>query len=129
MTTYLARKLLDHTLGKTAFAFPAGAWLSLHTADPTKAGSHASEVTGGGYARVNISPLMTTTNNSGVSANGSEILIGPATADWGTVTHVMINDAPAGGNGLLFKAASIAVTVNAGNGWQLAAAQLPITFE
>ena len=41
MSNYLEEKLLDHTLGTSAYTHPSTVYLALHTADPTDAGSGA----------------------------------------------------------------------------------------
>ena len=50
MSDYLERSLLNATLNNTAFTTVATPYVSLHTADPTDAGT-GTEVSGGSYAR------------------------------------------------------------------------------
>ena len=95
MTSYLQKKLLDHSLGKAAYTMPVSVTLSLHTASPGESGSTVNEVStiGSGYARITITSNMNVTDAvTGVSANSSVITFGPATTDWGTVSYIAIND-------------------------------------
>jgi hypothetical protein len=131
MCDYLEKKLLDHTLGITAFTKPTTDYTSLHTVDPTDTGSHTNEVsvTSTGYARQSITSSMNATNaTSGLSDNATAITHGPATADWGTITHIGIEDATTSGNMLLHGAATASRTIQVGDSYQLAAGQLAITF-
>lgn len=111
-TTYLADALLKHVLkagAGTAFAQPTTVYLSLHTADPTKTGSHANEVStvGTAYARQAITFGALSTSGAGdtsleQASNNAGINFAQATAAWGTVTHVGIEDAVTAGNMLYF---------------------------
>jgi hypothetical protein len=53
-TTYLRHKLLEHITGKTTYTKPTNTYLALLTADPTIAGTQGQEVSGGSYARQQI---------------------------------------------------------------------------
>lgn len=132
MTSYLQKRLLDHSLGLTAFTMPTTVYVSLHTADPTNTGSLAAEVstTGTGYARVAITAKMNATDSvTGVSSNNASISLGPALSDWGTITHVGISDASSGGNMLLYGALTIVQTTPIGESVQFSAGQFVVTFD
>lgn len=131
MTDYTEKKLLDHLLGKAAYTMPTTVYLALFTADPTDTGSLTNEVsaTNSGYARQAVTASMSATNaTTGVSSNSNVIGFGPATADWGTITHVGFMDAPTGGNMLLTGAMTSARTIQNGDAVQMAAQQLSVTF-
>lgn len=129
MTNYLEKKLLDHTLGKAAYSMPPTAYLALFTSDPGETGSFAAEVSAGGYARQAITSAMAATNaTTGVSNNSNVITFGPASADWGTITHIGIVDASSAGNMLLYGALTSARTIQNGDSLQFAAASLVVTF-
>jgi len=129
MTNYLEKKLLDHTLGKAAFSMPTTTYLALFTSDPGETGSLAAEVSAGGYSRQAITSAMAATNSTtGVSNNSNVITFGPASADWGTITHIGIMDASTGGNMLLFGALTSARTIQNGDSLQFAAGSLVLTF-
>jgi len=53
ISNYYENKILDHMVRGTTFT-PPTVRLALHTADPGEAGSTATEVTGGSYARKNV---------------------------------------------------------------------------
>ena len=74
----------------TTYALFGTPYLSLHTADPTEAGSFAAEVSGGSYARQDCE---FGTPSEGVLRNNSFKIFFPiATGTWGTITHVGINN-------------------------------------
>jgi hypothetical protein len=56
---------------------PPPLYLSLHTADPTETGSHAHEVTGGGYARQPLAGVMGAADSTGFCVNTTQITFGP----------------------------------------------------
>lgn len=131
MTDYLEKKLCDHTLGITAYSKPTTTYTSLMTADPTDVGLHTAEVstTSTGYARQSITSSMNAANaTTGLSDNATAITHGPASADWGTILYIGIEDATAAGNQLLHGAATASRTIQTGDSYQLAAGQLAITF-
>lgn len=112
---YLENELLDHVLSVGAYSAPTP-YLALFTAAPSDAGG-GTEVTGGSYARVDISSSFGAAA-SGASANTSPITFPTATASWGTVTHVGIYDASTSGNLLAWEALDESKVV--GNGDVLA---------
>jgi hypothetical protein len=91
-TDYIRKKILDDLTGVAAYSPPA-LYLSLHTADPGEAGSHAFEVTGGGYARQPLAGVMGAADATGFCVNTTQITFGPATTDWGTITFLAVEDA------------------------------------
>ena len=109
MTTYLADALLKHAFKAgtgTAYTQPTTVYVSLHTADPTKAGLHTAEVSGGSYTREAVTFGAPSTNGSGDTSTertlNSLLSWAQATADWGTVTHIGVEDASTAGNMLAF---------------------------
>lgn len=125
LSNYAEKKLLDHLLGKAAYTMPTTVYLALFTADPGEAGGLTAEVTAGGYARLAITSLMTATDAAtGTSTSTGAITIGPATAGWGTITHVAIMDAATAGNTLLYGPLASAKTIASGDSFQMAAGQL-----
>jgi hypothetical protein len=128
MTSYLQKKLLDHALGKAAYTMPVSVTASLHTASPTETGSYASEVSAGGYARVSITSLMNAADaTTGIATNSSTITFGPASADWGTVAYVAINDTL--GNMLMYAALTEVQTTPSGDSVQFSPGQFISTFD
>lgn len=105
ISNYLENALINHVLRQVAYTAPTDVWLALFTTDPTDADT-GTEVTGGSYARVQISGSSTafTAPSNGATGNGDTISFTTATALWGTISHVGIYDAATVGN-LLFHGA------------------------
>lgn len=102
MSDYLELKFLDHFLGTASTSAPAAVYISLHTADPTDAGSGAEVSTSGtAYVRKAITFGAA---SSGSASNDAAVEFDAATSSWGTITHIGIWDASSSGN-LLFHAA------------------------
>lgn len=96
--------MINSTLRGIAFPSVSGSvWVSLHTADPTDAGTGA-EVSGGAYARVAVSRATGSwaapADNAGAerTSNSTVITFPNPTASWGTVTYIAIWDASTAGN-------------------------------
>jgi hypothetical protein len=132
MTSFLQKALLDAFLNIAPYSMPTAVFLSLHTASPTDAGSHANEVStsGTGYARQTLATKMNATDaTNGFSQNTATITAGPATADWGTVSFVAIEDAATAGNMCIWGAPTTAKAVPTGDVFQLVPSQLAIQFD
>lgn len=82
-------------------------YVALFTTDPTDADA-GTEVSAGGYTR-EIGTFTTAT--AGASENTADITFGPASASWGTVTHVGILDDFTAGNLLYHGALTTSKTV------------------
>ncbi len=93
-STYLANNVLDHVLKTAAFAQPTTVYASLHSGDPGTTG--ASELSGGGYARVLHNGWNAAA--SGSASNNGLIAFPQATADWTQATHFWLWDAASAGN-------------------------------
>ncbi len=124
MSNYLENKVLDYVLRDQADWAPAAVYLSLHTADPTDAGTGA-ECSGSGYARQAITfnaahATAGTIDNSSVE----EFTNMPAC----TVTHIGIWDAASSGNLLFYGAVTASKAVGAGDTISLSAGSLDITL-
>lgn len=96
-TSYGRAKIVDHVTGVASWAVPP-LYLSLHTADPGDAGSHANEVTGTGYARYALAGVMGAADADGISVNTVAIDFGVAGSDWGTIPYFGVDDAASAGN-------------------------------
>ena len=124
MSNYLENKVLDYVLRDQADWAPAAVYLSLHTADPTDAGTGA-EVSGGSYARQAIT-FNAAHATAGTIDNSSaeEFTNMPGV----TVTHIGVWDHPSAGNLLFYGAVSSSKAVTAGDTISLAAGALDITL-
>lgn len=125
----------------TAPTTPATVYVSLHTADPTDAGT-GTEVSGGSYARVSCT---TGTSGSGAGSvftapavsgstyethNSSAITFPTPSANWGTVTHFGIFTASSGGTMIASGALSTSRTINNGDSApSFAASALTVTLD
>lgn len=125
LSTYLANKLLDHAIGRTAFPMPANVFLAAFTAPPSPDGG-GTEAAWIGYGRVQISALMMSPAAAGISTNNLAINFSTnnnATASV-TVSHLATFDAAAGGNLLEFFPLRELVSVPPGSRLAIAAGDL-----
>jgi hypothetical protein len=102
LTRYAQKKLIDHTLGLANYPMPT-AFMGLFKSNPGEDGVLTDEATGGSYARVALSGLLTATVlSTGLAVNASTITFPSPSATWGAITHAAILDASTGGNALLW---------------------------
>lgn len=141
MSDYLENKLIDFLFRAQSYSPPATLYFALFTAAPSDSGG-GTEVSGGSYARVGVTAALaafagtqaagSTTASSGtggVTSNNATINFPAPTANWGSVTHFGIFDAPTGGNLLFHGALTQAKTVNNGDAApSFAAAAFTLTF-
>ena len=124
MSNYLEDALINATLRATTFTSPATVYVSLHTADPTDAGS-GTEVSGGSYARQSASFAAP---SNGASATNADITFPQATGSWGTVTHIGIWDASTSGNLFYHTALDASKTIDTGDIFKIASGSLTVTL-
>jgi hypothetical protein len=126
LSTYLANKLLDHAIGKTAFAMPT-AHLALFTAAPN-AGGGGTETSYTSYARKQIAGADMAAASAGASTNANELAF-PAKSGGAdaTVTHWATFDASSGGNMLEFGALTASKTITNGDTPKFAAGEFDRT--
>lgn len=81
--------LLDVMFGQAANPFPASYWIALSETDPLVDGTGLTELTGSGYARVELVNDGTTfPGASGRSTTiGVDVTYAAASGLWNTVTH------------------------------------------
>lgn len=98
MTAAWRKKVGDHLLGKTDIGALEDLWLGLFTADPGDSGSQVSEITGTGYARINVTSLFGAFDaTTGIAVNTSEINFGSPGSDWGTGAYIGLLSASTAG--------------------------------
>ncbi len=121
-SNFLETGILNHVFRTATLAKLTNVHVSLHTADPTDAGTGA-EVTGGAYARVAVGVADANWNAPGDDGAGNQqisnvnaITFPAPTANWGTVTHLGIWDAATAGNLLYRGALTTSRTINNGDG-------------
>jgi hypothetical protein len=126
MSNYLENALLNATLNATTYTAPATVYVSLWTSDPTDAGS-GTEVSGGSYARTAVS-FATASGTSGNVLNDADVTFPTATASWGTVGWIGINDAATSGNLLYHTALDTAKTIDSGDIFKITTGNLSVTL-
>ena len=126
MSNYLENALLNATLNATTYTAPATVYVSLWTSDPTDAGS-GTEVSGGSYARTAVS-FATASGTSGNVLNDADVTFPTATASWGTVGWIGINDASTGGNLLYHSPLDTSKTIDTGDIFKISSGNLSVTL-
>lgn len=103
-SNYLEDMILNTLFRNGTFTKPSNVYISLHSANPTDAGT-GTELSGGGYARVAVSNTVTTNfnapaDNAGAQriTNAVEFTFPESTGAQGTATHFGIWTASSGGN-------------------------------
>ena len=124
MSNYLENALLNATLNGTTYTAPANVYVSLWTSDPTDAGS-GTEVSGGSYARTSVTFAAP---SNGVTTNNADVTFPTATASWGTVGWIGINDASTSGNLLYHTALDTAKAIDSGDIFKIASGNLSVTL-
>ena len=126
MSNYLENALLNGTLNGTTYTAPTTVYVSLWTSNPNDDGS-GTEVSGGSYVRVAVS-FATASGTSGQVLNDANVEFATATASWGVVGWIGINDAVSGGNLLYHSALDTAKTIDTGDIFKIATGNLSVTL-
>jgi hypothetical protein len=126
MSNFLENALINATLRNTTYTSPATVYVSLWTSDPTDAGS-GTEVSGGSYARTEVS-FATASGTSGNVLNDADVTFPTATASWGTVGWIGINDNSTGGNLLYHTALDTSKTIDSGDIFKISTGNLSVTL-
>jgi hypothetical protein len=121
-SNFLENALINATLRATTYTSPATVYVSLWTSDPTDAGS-GTEVSGGSYARTAVTFGAP---SNGTSLNSADVTFPTATASWGTVGWIGINDAATSGNLLYHTALDLAKTIDSGDIFKIATGNLSV---
>lgn len=124
MSNYLENALINATLRNTSYTSPTTVYVSLHTADPTDAGT-GTEVSGGSYARKSATFAAP---SNGVSASSADVTFDQATGSWGTITHIGIWDALTTGNLLYHTPLTTSKTIDSGDIFKIASGSLTVTL-
>ena len=99
---YLESKIYNHIFRQIPFALPTTVAIGLTTDTPKDDGSY-TEVVGGGYARcphASGTLKWSAMSNPGSGENIVEFAFPVATADWGTISGIVICDSATPGFGL-----------------------------
>jgi hypothetical protein len=118
MSDFLEVELRKHIFRTGSMTKPSQLHVSLHTANPTDAGT-GTEVSGGSYARVQRDPLdanwTAASAVDGIVTNAADIVFPSPSANWGVVSHVAIWDAAVAGNMICYATLTTPKTVNSGD--------------
>jgi hypothetical protein len=124
MSNFLENALINATLRNTTYTSVATVYVSLWTSDPTDAGS-GTEVSGGSYARTAVTFGAP---SNGTSTNSADVTFPTATASWGTVGWIGINDAATSGNLLYHSPLDSAKTIDSGDIFKISTGNLSVTL-
>ena len=123
-SNFLENALINATLRATTYTSPATVYVSLWTTDPTDAGS-GTEVSGGSYARTAVTFGAP---SNGATTNSAAVEFPQATASWGTVGWIGLNDAATSGNLLYHTALDASKTIDIGDIFKIATGNLSVTL-
>ena len=124
MSNFLENALINATLRATTYTSVATVYVSLWTSDPTDAGS-GTEVSGGSYARTAVTFAAP---SNGVTTNNADVTFPTATASWGTVGWIGINDAASSGNLLYHSPLDTSKTIDSGDIFKISTGNLSVTL-
>ena len=138
LTDFAEAKILDWLFNGLSMTQPTSLFVSLHTSDPGDDGAGGEVSTSGtGYARKEVDPNggtppvwnLAVTEGSGANDgfmvdNDNDIVFGPASSDWGSITHISIWDNATAGNAWYTGALTAARTVQTGGTLTFAAGDL-----
>ena len=124
MSNFLENALINATLRNTTYTSVATVYVSLWTSDPKVAGS-GTEVSGGSYAR---SAVTLGAPSNGVTTNSADVTFPTATASWGTVGWIGINDAATSGNLLYHSPLDTSKTIDSGDIFKISTGNLSVTL-
>jgi|TARA_Y100000592_G_C5459070_1_gene312979 hypothetical protein len=122
---YLENKLLDHTLGSSAFSQPSNLYIGLSTGTFADANS-GTELSGNGYARKQVT---FGTASSGSITNSGAVEFDTATGTQGSISHFGIFDASSGGNLLFHGSFTSAKTIENGDQFKIPASSLTVSID
>jgi hypothetical protein len=126
MSNFLENALINATLRNTTYTSVATVYVSLWTSDPTDAGSGTEVSTSGtSYARTAVTFGAP---SNGASTNSADVTFPTATASWGTVGWIGINDAATSGNLLYHSPLDTAKVIDSGDIFKITTGNLSVTL-
>jgi len=115
-SNYLEQHILQWIAGTDMPVSPTSIYVALSTAAPSEAGGVTEPAVVDGYARASVTfGAVQQGADAATISNDAEVSFGPASADWGDITHFAIFDAATGGNMLRHSTLSAPVTINSGD--------------
>ena len=127
-STYLAQKIIDHTLRGSSYSMPSTLYLALFTADPTDNNVTANEATGAWYGRVATGSWSAAVGSGNASSNNNAIVFNAVTGSTISISHWGIYDASTSGNLLYSDSFPASRVLNVGDIATVAASGLTLTF-
>ena len=128
MSNFLENALLNATLNATTYTAPANISVSLWTSNPNDDASGTEVSTSGtGYAGTAVS-FATASGTLGNVLNDADVTFPTATASWGTVGWIGINDAATSGNLLYHTALDTAKAIDSGDIFKISTGNLSLTL-
>ena len=127
LSDYVENQVLDHIFRGATFTKPAGVFMALFTTAQDDAGVAGVEVSGGSYARVDLSQgdasflgthgtaTGASSGTTGTISNTADIVFPTPTANWGSIVGIGLYDAATGGNLLMHNTLTTPKTVNNGD--------------
>jgi len=126
-TNYSEDLVLNWLLTTGSATRPTAWYVGLFTAAPGETGG-GTEVSGNGYARE--AATFTVSGTAPTSAtNSSAVEFDPATASWGTITHVAIFDALTTGNMIAYAELSASKAIGTNDIFRIPSSNLTITLD
>lgn len=130
ISVYLANKLLDHQVGKAAYAMPT-VYVGFSSTLPTASGTNITEPSTGGYTRQATSAATWAAASAGATTNAQAITWTQASADYlaqANLAHGVLFDSLTGGNMLAFGPIATPKNVLQGDTPSIAVGDLDITL-
>lgn len=122
-TDYLENKLIDHSLGTTAYTKPTSVYVSLYTVAPSDS-TAGTEVTGGSYAR-----QIATFAAAAAGATTNNTVIDFTNMPAATVVAIGIADAVSAGNLLYWSTLTTSRTTVAGDTIRINSGALSVSLD
>jgi len=129
---YIESEIIDWIFDGTQFdSPPTDVYVGLHTGAPSDDGSDNEISTSStGYSRTAVSTGSGWNQPSANKAkNAAEITFGPATSDWGDVSHFTIWDSQTGGNNFVNADLNDTRTIKTDDEARFAAGELTFTVD
>lgn len=127
LSNYAENKVLDHLFKNTSYTSPS-AYIGYFTDTITDA-SVPSEVSGNGYARVQIDNKMGSAASGSISNTSAITFPAASGGDHGTVVAIAIFDASSGGNMLAYGSLTASKTISDGDQLNIAIGNLTISID
>lgn len=122
-TDFLENKLIDHSLGTTAYTKPTSVYVSLYTVAPSDS-TTGTEVTGGSYAR-----QIATFAAAAAGATTNNTVIDFTNMPAATVVAIGIADAVSAGNLLYWSTLTTSRTTVAGDTIRINSGALSVSLD